>query len=101
MVHVHCILLTEIVLGLFKAWLLIHIQFPAVKLNGKFPSIGLKVCKLECFLDALKFLKFLFNINIVPTQYCAGGKIEKNEMGGACRAYGGGERRVQGFDGET
>jgi hypothetical protein len=26
------------------------------------------------------------------TQYCAGGKIEKNEMGGACGAYGGGER---------
>jgi len=22
------------------------------------------------------------------TQYCAGGKIEKNEMGGACGAYG-------------
>ena len=30
-------------------------------------------------------------------QYCAGDKIEKNEMGGACSAYGGGERRVQGF----
>jgi hypothetical protein len=24
-------------------------------------------------------------------------KIKKNEMGGACSAYGGGERRVQGF----
>jgi hypothetical protein len=24
------------------------------------------------------------------TQYCTGGKIEKNEMGGACGAYGGG-----------
>ena len=23
-----------------------------------------------------------------PTQYCVGGKIEKNEMGGACGAYG-------------
>ena len=30
------------------------------------------------------------------TQYCAGGKIEKNEMGGACSAYGGGERCAQG-----
>jgi hypothetical protein len=29
------------------------------------------------------------------TQYCAGGKIEKNEMGGACGAYGGGERCAQ------
>jgi len=30
-----------------------------------------------------------------------GEKIEKNEMGGACSGYGGGERRVQGFGGET
>ena len=36
-----------------------------------------------------------------PYQYCAGGKIEKNEMGGACGAYGGGERCAQGSDGET
>ena len=28
-------------------------------------------------------------------------KIKKNEMGGACGVYGGGERRVQGFGGET
>ena len=28
-------------------------------------------------------------------------KIEKNKMGGACSAYGGGERRVQAFVGET
>jgi hypothetical protein len=31
----------------------------------------------------------------------AGDKIEKNEMGGACGAYGGGERCIQGFGGET
>ena len=30
-----------------------------------------------------------------------GDKIEKNEMGGACSACGRGERRVQGFAGET
>ena len=30
-----------------------------------------------------------------------GGKIEKNEIGWACGMYGGGERRVQGFGGET
>ena len=29
-----------------------------------------------------------------------GDKIEKNEMDGACRAYGGEERRIQGFGGE-
>jgi len=28
-------------------------------------------------------------------------KIEKNEMGGACGAYGGGERGAQGSGGET
>ena len=33
--------------------------------------------------------------------YCAGDKIEKIEIGGACSAYGGGERRVQGFGGEN
>ena len=30
-----------------------------------------------------------------------GKKIEKNEMGGACSAYGGQESRIQGFGGET
>jgi hypothetical protein len=30
-----------------------------------------------------------------------GDKIEKNEMGAACSSDGGGERRVQGFGGET
>ena len=39
--------------------------------------------------------------NLLLTQYCAGDKIKKNEMGGACSAYGGGERCVQGFGGET
>jgi hypothetical protein len=30
----------------------------------------------------------------------AGGEIENNEMGGACGAYGGGERCAQGSGGE-
>jgi len=34
-------------------------------------------------------------------QYCAGGKIEKNEMGGACGTCGGGERCAQGSGGEA
>ena len=38
---------------------------------------------------------------LLLTEYCAGGKIEKNELGGACGAYGGGERGVQGSGGET
>jgi hypothetical protein len=35
------------------------------------------------------------------THYCAGDKIEKNEMGGVRSSDWGGERRVQGFGGET
>ena len=35
------------------------------------------------------------------TQYCSDDKIEKNEMGGACRVYWVEERRVQAFVGET
>ena len=38
---------------------------------------------------------------VILTEYFAGGKIEKNEMGGTCGAYGGGERGEQGSGGET
>ena len=38
---------------------------------------------------------------MVIVQYCFGDKIEKYEMAGACGAYGGEERRIQGFGGET
>jgi hypothetical protein len=38
----------------------------------------------------------ILNMNIF-----AGDKIEKNELGGACSSDAGGERRVQGFGGET
>ena len=31
---------------------------------------------------------------VLLTQYCAGDKIEKNEMGWACGSYGGGEGGV-------
>jgi hypothetical protein len=31
---------------------------------------------------------------VLLTQYCAGDKIEKNEMGRACGTYGGGEGGV-------
>jgi len=39
--------------------------------------------------------------SLLLTQYCAGGKIEKNEMGGAGGANEGGERCAQGSSGET
>jgi len=32
---------------------------------------------------------------------CGGDKIERNEMGGACSAYGAEERRIKGTSGET
>ena len=35
-----------------------------------------------------------------PHPIYVGDKIEKNEMGGACGTYGGGERWAQGFGGE-
>jgi hypothetical protein len=38
---------------------------------------------------------------VLLTHYFSGDKIEKNEMGEACRVYGGEKRRVQGFGGET
>jgi hypothetical protein len=38
---------------------------------------------------------------VLLTQYCAGGKIEKNEMGGACGVDGGGEGCAKGSGGET
>ena len=53
--------------------------------------------------------KYTIISQIITTATCfdnivssfAGGKIEKNEMGGACGAYGGGERCAQGFGGEA
>jgi hypothetical protein len=43
----------------------------------------------------------IFSGYVFYFHYCAGDKIEKNEMGGACSSDVGGERRVQGFSGET
>ena len=40
--------------------------------------------------------------DILPlTEYCVGGKIEKNVKGGACGVYGGGEGGAPGSGGET
>jgi hypothetical protein len=40
-------------------------------------------------------------LNICSHPISSGDKIEKNEMGGACSAYGCEERHIQGFDCET
>ena len=41
------------------------------------------------------------NLSVLLIQYCENDKIKKNELGGACGAFGGVERRVHGFGGET
>jgi len=41
------------------------------------------------------------NIQFIPVIPFSGSNQQKNEMGGACSAYGGEERCVQGFGGET
>jgi hypothetical protein len=38
---------------------------------------------------------------ILLTKYFSGDQIKKNEMGGAHGTYGGEERHIQGFGGET
>ena len=44
----------------------------------------------------------IINVVSVPlTQCCSDDKIENNEMGRACSIYGGEERCIQGFSGET
>jgi len=43
----------------------------------------------------------LRSLMICAPQYCSGDEIEKNEIGGASSLYGGEERCVQGFGGET
>ena len=40
-------------------------------------------------------------VSVLLTEYCTGGKIEKNEMGGVCGTYGGRERGAQGYGEET
>ena len=38
---------------------------------------------------------------VLLTKYYSGDQIEKNEMGVACSTYGGRERSIHGFGGET
>jgi hypothetical protein len=44
----------------------------------------------------------IFHISeVLITKYYSGDQIEKNEVGGACSMYGGGEKCIQDFGGET
>ena len=45
-------------------------------------------CKVSQFVSIRR------STSVLLTQYCAGDKIEKNEMGWACGAYGRGEGGV-------
>ena len=56
-------------------------------------------CIVYMYLNAGQLLLLLFLLS--SSSHCSGDKIEKNEMGGACSVYGGEERRIQGFGGET
>jgi hypothetical protein len=68
----------------------------AVHTARNFYTIFVSFC-----LENLVNINLVFMQNTDLTQYFSVYKIEKKEMGGACRAYGGGERRIQGFGGET
>jgi hypothetical protein len=41
------------------------------------------------------------NGSVLIAKYYSGDQIKKNEVGGACSTYGGGERCIQDFGGET
>ena len=67
--------------------------------------IAPEVCNslISTLQDSVKLSVYICYVTTycLLTQYCAGDKIEKNEMGGACGTYGGRERCAQGFGGET
>jgi hypothetical protein len=67
-------------------------------MQTEFTSNYLRCAYLSRLLEQ-QLLKLL--PSILLTQYCAGGKIEKNEMGGVCGAYEVGEKCAQGCGGET
>ena len=46
-------------------------------------------------------IRYICPWSVLLTQYCAGDKIEKNEMGWVCGTYGWGEGGVQGLGGEA
>jgi hypothetical protein len=56
---------------------------------------------IYCFKGETAFKMSMLSVFVLLTQYCAGGKIKKNEMGWACGAYGEGERCAQGVGGEA
>jgi len=70
--------------------------FPFQPLQG-IKSRSSIIVKVATALNSVIIIPF----TLLICTYCSGGKIGKNEVGGACSAYGGEERRVQGFGGVT
>jgi hypothetical protein len=60
-----------------------------------FPNSVVELLRAKCSavstLQRYHFCTALTVLVIILTHYCAGDKIEMNEMGGACSAYGEGE----------
>ena len=52
-------------------------------------------------MNKINYSTIIKVVSALLTQYCSDDKIEKNEMGGTCSTYGGEERCIQGFGGET
>ena len=48
----------------------------------------------ECITYSIYIYIYIYIESVLLTQYCAGDKIEKNEMGWACGLYRGGEGGV-------
>jgi hypothetical protein len=53
-----------------------------------------------CKIQTCSILLIVYSLVLI-TKYYLGNKIEKNEMGGACSTYGGKDRCIQDFGGET
>jgi len=56
---------------------------------------------VQIFCNKIHFYGEKLLKSVLLTQYISGDKIEKNDMGGLCSAYGVEERHIQGFCGET
>ena len=50
---------------------------------------------------ALKMWVVCCLLSVLLTEYCSGGQIKKDEMGGTCGTYGREEKCIQGIGGET
>jgi hypothetical protein len=77
---------------LFPAIFILNIfqSYTAVYIRCHSPDyINFNIHRLGEILTANSNSRHRFSILL--TQYCAGDKIEKNEVGGACSAYGGEE----------